>query len=114
MRSSVAFEVVLGCSRARGLRHAWRRARTPGVQSPVGLKGHVEASLGHLAWERTRLYAAGGTARARASDSGAHIAALCDVAGVAEAAHQLRPSLPGATDVPAEFGRLIGEPVAGQ
>ena len=47
-------------------------------------------------------------------DEGAHVAALGDVAGVAEAVHQLRPRASGAGGVPAELGRLAGEPVAGQ
>jgi hypothetical protein len=38
---------------------------------------------------------------------------LGDVAGVAESAHQLRPRLRDAADVPAEIGRLVGEAVAG-
>ena len=49
----------------------------------------------------------------RVGDGGAHVAALGDVAGVAEAAHQLRPRLRDAADVPAELGRLAGEAVAG-
>jgi hypothetical protein len=36
-----------------------------------------------------------------------------DVAGVAEAVHQLRPRLRDAAGVPAEFGRLGGEAVPG-
>ena len=47
-------------------------------------------------------------------DEGTHVAALGDVAGVAEAAHQLRPRASGAAGVPAELGRLAGETVAGQ
>ena len=50
----------------------------------------------------------------RVGDGGAHVAALGDVAGVAEAAHQLRPGLRDAAGVPAELGRLAGEAVAGQ
>ena len=50
----------------------------------------------------------------RVGDGGAHVAALGDVAGVAEAVHQLRPGLRDAADVPAELGRLAGEAVAGQ
>ena len=45
---------------------------------------------------------------------GTHVAALGDVAGVAEAVHQLRPRTSGAGGVPTELGRLTGEPVAGQ
>ena len=48
------------------------------------------------------------------SDGGADVAALGDVAGVAEAVHQLRPGEPDAAGVPAEFGWLAGEAVAGQ
>ena len=47
-------------------------------------------------------------------DGGAHVAALGDVAGVAEAAHQLRPGARHPTRVPAELGRLAREAVAGQ
>ena len=48
----------------------------------------------------------------RVGDSGA--AALRDVAGLAEAAHQLRPRLRDAAGVPAHIGRLVGQAVAGQ
>ncbi len=47
-------------------------------------------------------------------DEGAHVAPLGDVAGVAEAAHQLRPRAGGAAGVPAELGRLGREAIAGQ
>ena len=50
----------------------------------------------------------------RVGDGGAHVAALGDVAGVAEAAHQLRPRLRHAAGVPADLGRRGGEAVAGQ
>jgi hypothetical protein len=50
----------------------------------------------------------------RVGHGGAHIAALGDIAGVAEATHQLRPRLGGAAGVPADLGRLAGEAVAGQ
>ena len=50
----------------------------------------------------------------RVGDGGAHVAALGDIAGVAEAVHQLRPGLRDAADVPAELGGLAGEAVAGQ
>jgi hypothetical protein len=46
-------------------------------------------------------------------DGGAHVAALGDVAGVTQAAHQLRPRLRGAAGVPADLGRLAGKSVAG-
>ena len=49
----------------------------------------------------------------RVGDGGAHVAALGDVAGVAEAVHQLRPRLRDAAGVPAELGRLAREAVAG-
>ena len=42
----------------------------------------------------------------RVGDRGAHVATLGDVAGVAEAPHQLRPGLGDAADVPADLGRL--------
>ena len=47
-------------------------------------------------------------------DEGTHVAALGDVAGVAEAVHQLRPRACGAAGVPAELGRLAREAVARQ
>ena len=62
---------------------------------------YADQTLGRLATHRVR-------------DDGAHVAALGDVAGVAEAVHQLRPGASGAAGVPTELGRLAGEPVAGQ
>jgi hypothetical protein len=50
----------------------------------------------------------------RVGDGGANVAALGDVARVAEAVHQLRPGTRDAAGVPAELGRLAGEAVAGQ
>ena len=47
-------------------------------------------------------------------DEGAHVAALGDVAGVAEAVHQLRPGARDSAWVPADLRRLAGEAVAGQ
>ena len=47
-------------------------------------------------------------------NEGTHVAALGDIAGVAEAMHQLRPRASGAGGVPAELGRLTGEPISGQ
>ena len=47
-------------------------------------------------------------------DEGTHVAALGDVAGVAETVHQLRPRASGAGGVPTELGGLAGEAVAGQ
>ena len=47
-------------------------------------------------------------------DEGTHVAALGDVAGVAEAVHQLRPRACGTAGVPTELGRLTGEPITGQ
>ena len=49
----------------------------------------------------------------RVGDAGAHVAALGDVARVAEAAHQLGPRPRGAAGAPAELRRLAGEAVAG-
>jgi hypothetical protein len=54
----------------------------------------------------------GALAAHRVGDGGAHVAALRDVAVVAEAAHQLCPRLRDAADVPAGLGRLAGEAVA--
>jgi hypothetical protein len=51
--------------------------------------------------------------RHRVCDGGADVAALGDVTGVAEAAHQLCPRSRGADRVPAGLGRLTGEAVAG-
>ena len=50
----------------------------------------------------------------RVRDGGAHVAALGDVARVAEAVHQLRPRACDAAGLPAELGRLAREAVAGQ
>ena len=50
----------------------------------------------------------------RVGDRGAYVAALSDVAGVAEAGHQLRPHLREAAGVPTELGGLAGEAVPGQ
>ena len=47
-------------------------------------------------------------------DECAHVAALGDIAGVAEAVHQLRPGLRDTAGVPAELGRLAREAVARQ
>ena len=47
-------------------------------------------------------------------NDGAQVAALGDVAGIAEAVHQLSPRARGAAEVPAELGRLAREAVAGQ
>jgi len=49
----------------------------------------------------------------RVGDGSADVAALGHVAGVAETAHQLRPRLCHAADVPAELSRLAGEAVPG-
>ena len=50
----------------------------------------------------------------RVGNSGALVAALGDIAGVTEPAHQLRPHLRDAAGIPAGLGRLAGETVAGQ
>ena len=50
----------------------------------------------------------------RVGDAGAHVAALGHVAGVAEAAHQLGPGPRRPAQVPADLGRLAGEPVPRQ
>jgi hypothetical protein len=50
----------------------------------------------------------------RVRDGGAEVTALGDVAGVAEAVHQLGPRACGAAGAPAELGRLPGEAVARQ
>ena len=50
----------------------------------------------------------------RVGDAGTLIAALGDVAGVSEAAHQLGPGPRDATSVPADLRRLVREAVAGQ
>ena len=52
-------------------------------------------------------------ARHRAGDRGAPVAALGDIAGVAEALHQLRPGAGDALGIPARAGRLAGEAVTG-
>ena len=50
----------------------------------------------------------------RVRDAGAHVAALGDVAGVAETAHQLGPRARRTTQIPAELHRLAREPVPGK
>ena len=55
----------------------------------------------------------GGLARHRIGDAGTLVTALGDVAGVAEAAHQLRPGTGDAGGVPTDLGRLGGEALAG-
>jgi hypothetical protein len=50
----------------------------------------------------------------RVGDGGAHVAALADITGIAEAVHQLRPGLRNSADVPAELRGLAGEAIAGQ
>ncbi len=52
-------------------------------------------------------------ARHRVGDGGAPVAALGDVAGVAEALHQLRPGSRDVVGVPAGAGWLAGEAVTG-
>jgi hypothetical protein len=84
--------LVRGWRRAQGFGVAQRRCEQVGVDAdqPVGcLAAH------------------------RVGDLGAHVAALRDVPGVAEALHQLRPRLSEATGAPAELGRLAGESVPG-
>ena len=49
----------------------------------------------------------------RVGDLGAHVAPLRDVPGITQAPHQLRPRLSDTDGAPAELGRLVGEPVAG-
>src|SRR5262249_47001115 len=51
-------------------------------------------------------------ARHGAGDRRAPVAALSDVAGVAEALHQHRPGAPNAVGIPAYAGRPTGETVA--
>ena len=55
-----------------------------------------------------------GQASHRVGDAGADIAALGDVAGVAEPVHQLRPGPRDAAGVPADLRRCCREAVAGQ
>ena len=50
----------------------------------------------------------------RVGDTGAHVAALGHVAGVAESAHQLGPGPCRPGEVPAHLDRLAAEPVPGQ
>ena len=57
--------------------------------------------------------AIGGQASHRVGDAGALVAALGDVAGVAEAVHQLGPGACDAAGVPADLGRLGREAIAG-
>jgi hypothetical protein len=50
----------------------------------------------------------------RVGHGGALVAALGDVAGIAEPVHQLRPGARDPAGIPADLGRLGGEAVAGQ
>ena len=80
----------------------WRRAQSYGVaqrrreQVRVDADQAVESDAAH-----------------RVGDLRAHVAALRDVAGVAEPLHELVPGLADADRAPAELGRLVGEAVAG-
>ena len=58
--------------------------------------------------------AVGCLAAHRVGDAGTHVAALGDVAGVAETSHELGPGPCGAAQVPADLHRLAREPVPGQ
>ena len=80
----------------------------------VGVRRHGAAQRRH---EQVRVdadQALGRLAAHRVGDAGAHVAALGHVAGVAETAHQLGPGPRGAAEIPADLGRLAGEPVPGQ
>jgi hypothetical protein len=55
----------------------------------------------------------GSLAGHRVGDDGSPVAALGDIAGVADAAHQLSPRSPNASRVPPDLGRLAREAVAG-
>ncbi len=55
-----------------------------------------------------------GLAAHQVGDEGADVAALCDVARVAETGHQLRPRARSAAGIPTELGRLAREAVAGE
>ena len=49
----------------------------------------------------------------RVSDLRAHVAALRDVSALTEALHELVPGPSDPDGAPPDFGRLVGEPVAG-
>ena len=91
--SAIARGAARSCSVSAGCGAAQRRHEQVDVDA--------EQPLGCLATHRV-------------GDTGAHVAALGDVAGVAEAAHQLRPRPPMRPTSQPELGRLGGEAVAGQ
>ena len=90
----------------------WRSARPRRVL--VGVRRHRAVQRRH---EQVRVdadQALGCLAAHRVGDARADVAALGDVAGVAEPAHQLGPRLRGPAQVPADLDRLAGEAVPGQ
>jgi hypothetical protein len=56
----------------------------------------------------------GGLQRHRVADDGADVAALGDIAAIAEATHQLRPGARDAAGIPADLGRLAEKPEPGR
>ena len=86
-------------------------------ESPAGA-GPPRERRGHLGRHRRRQVdvdaeqSCGRLARHRAGDGSAPVAALGDIAGVAEALHQLRPGSRDVVGVPTGAGRLAGEAVA--
>ena len=112
-RSSAAGWPAPGSSRSRSARNVGdrvgRRAFLRRCPSAGGTRQRRHEQVGVDAEQPLGCLAAH-----RVGDAGAHVAALGDVAGVAEAAHQLRPGPRDAAEVPAELGRLAGEAVAGQ
>src|SRR5204862_6045459 len=80
----------------------------------VGLRRHGAAQC---RYEQVRVDAdqpVGCLAAHHVGDAGADVAALGDVAGVAEAVHELGPGSCSPVQVPADLGRLAREAVAGQ
>ena len=80
----------------------------------VGVCRHGLAERGHEQVGVDADQALGGQTAQRIRDAGAHVAALRDVARVAETAHQLGPGARRTTQIPAELHRLAREPVPGQ
>ena len=77
---------------AQGLGIAQRRREQVGVDADQPVQSQAAHGVGDLR---------------------AHVAPLRHVPGVTQASHQLRPGLSDTDRAPAQLGRLVGEPVAG-
>ena len=85
-----------------------RRALLVGLRRQLVLETDRKGEQVHMDAEQPL----GRPAAHRIRDGGAHVAPLGDVAGVAEAFHQLRPRACDAAVLPAELGRRARETVA--